>query len=146
MASKMTSPRYLCLLFNRSTNFHQIFTKNIEIYFQLIGICYNFHMAENKMVSRMASTQIFVLVISLQPFNRFLRNFHQKITSIWQIAKWHPQWHPPRYLCLLQPISSKVQPIFIKFSPKFLKYIFNLQESAMMSIFQTYRNPSVGKL
>src|SRR6266568_142144 len=33
---KWRPPRYLCLLylFNRSTDFHQIFTKNLEIYFQ----------------------------------------------------------------------------------------------------------------
>src|SRR6266496_2726972 len=33
---KWRLPRYLCLLylFNRSTNFHQIFTKNLKIYFQ----------------------------------------------------------------------------------------------------------------
>src|SRR6266581_953247 len=33
---KWRPPRYLCLLylFNRSTDFHQIFTKNLKIYFQ----------------------------------------------------------------------------------------------------------------
>src|SRR6266496_2679208 len=106
---KWRPPRYLCLLylFNRSTDFHQIFTKNLGIYiptyrnllelqyggkqngvqngvhldicvyyisstaqsifikfsptiskyiFKLIGICQNFNMVENKMVSKMAST------------------------------------------------------------------------------------------
>src|SRR6266568_1444612 len=128
---KWRPPRYLCLLylFNRSTDFHKIFTKNLGIYIptyrnllefqyggkqngvqngvhldicvyyisstvqpifikfspkiskkylQLSGICYNFNMAENKMASKMASTDIFVFTISLQPFNRFSSNFHQK--------------------------------------------------------------------
>src|SRR5260370_39448430 len=35
---KWRPPRYLCLLylFIRSTDFHQIFTKNLEIYFQTL--------------------------------------------------------------------------------------------------------------
>src|SRR6266496_4329976 len=55
---KWHPPRYLCLpyLLNPSTIFHQIFTKNFEIHFQLIGISYNFNMVENKIVSKMALT------------------------------------------------------------------------------------------
>src|SRR6266496_681125 len=73
---KWRAPRYLCslYLFNRSTDFHQIFTKENEIYFQLIGICYNFNMVENKMASKMASTSIFVFTVSLQLFYQFSSN------------------------------------------------------------------------
>ena len=41
---KWRPPRYLCLLYlsNRSTDFHQIFNKNLEIYC-LLWICYNFN-------------------------------------------------------------------------------------------------------
>jgi len=56
---KWSPPRYCCLLyiFNRnSVDFHQIFTKNLEIYFPLRGICYNFNMVENKMASIKAFT------------------------------------------------------------------------------------------
>ena len=91
---------------------------------------------QKTMASKMVSTQIFVFTVSLQPFNQFSSNFHQKSRnifpnlqesariSIWRKTKWHPKWHPPRYLCLLY--SSTVQPIFIKFSPKISEYIFKL--------------------
>src|SRR6266496_3131375 len=77
-------------------------------------------MAENKMASKMASTKIFVFTISLQPFNRFSSNFHQKSRnifpnslesariSIWRKTKWRPKWRPPRYLCLLYLFNRSI--------------------------------------
>src|SRR6266581_1734566 len=65
------------------------------------------------MSSKMASIYIFVFTVSLQPFNRFPSNFHQKSQnifpnllesdriSIWQKTKWRTKWRPPRYLFLL---------------------------------------------
>ena len=68
---KWRAPRYLCLLylFNRSIDFHQI------LYFY------------NKMASKMASTKIFVFTISLQLFNQFSSNFHQKYWNIFSAYK-----------------------------------------------------------
>src|SRR6266496_1732788 len=78
-------------------------------------------MAENKMASKMASTLIFVFTVSLQPFNRFSSNFHQKSRnifpnllesariSIWQKTKWRTKWRPPRYLFLLYIFTQNLK-------------------------------------
>src|SRR6266496_3691052 len=55
---KWRPPRYLCLLylFNRSTDFHQIFTKNFEIYFPTYRNLLEFQNDGKQMASKMAST------------------------------------------------------------------------------------------
>src|SRR6266568_7584181 len=79
MASKMASTYIFVFtislqLFNR---FSSNFTKNLEIYFQLIGICYNFIMSENKMASKW---HLHRYVCLLYLFNRST-DFHQIFTK-----------------------------------------------------------------
>ncbi len=61
----------------------------------------------------MASTYILLFTITLQPFNRFSSDFHQRSWNIFPTYRnllqfqcvgkqiWSPKWRPPRYLCLL---------------------------------------------
>src|SRR6266496_521175 len=144
-ASKMASTHILLFTislhpFNRfSSDFHQ----NLEIYFQLIGICYNFNVAENKMASKMASTKIFVSTISLQSFNRFSSNFTNRFSS--NNLEMYFQFIGISYnfnllenklgvqngvhldICIYN-ISSTVQPISQHFHQNTLKYISDLYE------------------
>src|SRR6266496_3534369 len=55
---KWRTPRYLCLLylFNRSTYFHQIFTKSLEIYSQTYWNLLEFQYGRKQMAYKMAST------------------------------------------------------------------------------------------
>ncbi len=94
----------------------------------------------------MASTLIFVFIVSHQPFNRFSSNFHQKSRNIFSTYRNLLQLQYGRKqngvqngihldICVYN-ITLTVQPIFIKFLPKILKYIFNSQESVIISILQ----------
>ncbi len=112
---KWRPPRYLCLLylFNRSADFHQIFAKNFEIYFPTYRNLLEFQNDGKQNGVQNGVHLDIVFTVSLQPFNRFPSNFHQKSQnifpnllesariSIWQKTKWRTKWRPPKYLFLL---------------------------------------------
>src|SRR6266568_3985068 len=98
------------------------------------------------MAPKMASTLIFVFIVSHQPFNRFSSNFHQKSRNIFSTYRNLLQLQYGRKqngvqngihldICVYN-ITLTVQPIFIKFLPNILKYTYNLWESVIISICQ----------
>src|SRR6266496_830704 len=112
---KWCPPRYLCLLylFKRSTDFHQIFTKNLEIHFPTYRNLLEFQYGgKQNGIQNGVHLDICVYCISstVQPIfikfspkiSQYISNLEESvIISIWHKTKWHPKWRPTRYLCLL---------------------------------------------
>src|SRR6266496_1584565 len=133
---KCHPPRYLYLLylFIRSADYHQIFTKNLEIYFQTYMNQLEFQYGgKQNGVQNGVHLDICVL---LYLFNRSA-DFHQIFTKNLEIyfqtyrnllefqygKKQNGVQNGVHLDICVYCTSSTVQPIFTKFSPKTLKYI-----------------------
>src|SRR6266496_714758 len=116
MASKMASTKIFVFTislqpFNRfSSNFHP---KSRNIFPNLQESARISIWQKTKWRPKWRPPRYLCLTVSLQPFNRFPSNFHQKSQSIfpnllesarisiWQKTKWRTKWRPPKYFFLL---------------------------------------------